>query len=288
MINVLTNKNLKDLLSKKKLNPELLMEIKTSYFLHPSRPAGGNEYYFTFSNTPNGEVFYLFTSLDEYNKCFGDDKELEPGVLYFNEFERGLYDGMLGIIINPGSDNFLIPLWPAFHIIADIKSNNEVYEDSFSYWRVYEDNDILHHYCQGKKTFKFYSKLFQVLSISKLYTLVCSQNNLDDCFKEGKLSFNETDATFYKKDSYYLMYSDLDLIIKDVKDLDGYFYYLIADAVQLAKLSFEFDYEGIILKTPEGDFTLPRKSLLKHYEIILKEYNKRENAHEFAFKLEAE
>ncbi len=133
MLNHVTNRDMKDLLSKKKLTPELLMEIKTSFFIHPSRPTDDNMFQFTYSDTPEGKVFYLFTSLDEYNKCFKDNDELQPEPWFFNSFEDALYLRMWGIIINPGSDNVLIPVWPAFHIIEDINSNNKVYERNFPF-----------------------------------------------------------------------------------------------------------------------------------------------------------
>ena len=56
--------------------------------------------------------------------------------------------------------------------------------------------------------------------------------------------------------------------------------------VEFAKLAFEFDYEGIILKTPEGDLTLPRKNLLRHYETFIKRYKHRPDANKYALKLE--
>lgn len=90
------------------------MEIKTSFFIHPSKPAGDGNYYFTYSQNDEGDDLYLYTSHEEYLKCHGDNDEVEPNFLYFNDLYDALYTEMNGIIINPSTDNFTIPVWLAF------------------------------------------------------------------------------------------------------------------------------------------------------------------------------
>lgn len=276
---------MKELLAKKRLTKELLMEIKTSFFIHPSKPADEDSYYFNYSHTCDGEVLYLFTSYDEYLKCFKDEDDLRAEFLYFNDLEPALYTKMLGVIINPASDNFLIPVWVAFHIIEDINENNKIFGGNWDEPRVFGDNKLLLDYCRGKKSFKMISNLFNYLSISTLYTPIISKENLDNYFKGDELKISDFDVSFYKEDSYYLLYTDLDLLERDLRGKEGFYYYFIADAVCLSKKSFEYDKNGIILKTPEGDFKIPRKALIKHYEKIIENYEKRKNPHEYAFKI---
>lgn len=284
MLNSITNKNLKELLSKKRLTEELLMEFKTSFFIHPSKEA--EEGFFEFTYESDGEIIYLFTSADEYMECFADNTEVTPECVYLNQLKTAVYDAFRGVVINPSSDSFFIPKTFLRHIILDIDRNNEIYEDYILPPKPFRDNRLLHDYCRGKKTFKFYANLFDYLDASTLYTLVVSDDCLDEYFKDDKLCIGEVDCSFYKINNHYVLFSDVELLTDETKDLPGYFYYLIGDAVDLARLSFEFDYEGIILKTPEGDFTLPRNLLLRHYEKIIEKYRKRENAHKFAFKVE--
>ena len=97
-------------------------------------------------------------------------------------------------------------------------------------FRSFDDNNILHVYCRGKKTFRQYTTLFDLLNTSTLYTPIYSEEYL----KEDKIIINETDVSFYKENSYYLAYSDFELLKEDLKDREGYFYYTIADMIQLA------------------------------------------------------
>ena len=60
---------------------------------------------------------------------------------------------MFGVVINPGSDNFKIPVWLVFHIIKDINENNRIYNRHFLSKNISDDNNILHNYCKGKKNF---------------------------------------------------------------------------------------------------------------------------------------
>ena len=60
---------------------------------------------------------------------------------------------MFGVVINPGSDNFKIPVWLVFHIIEDINENNRIYNRHFLSKNLSDDNNILHNYCKGKKNF---------------------------------------------------------------------------------------------------------------------------------------
>ncbi|WP_458453376.1 hypothetical protein [Methanobrevibacter sp.] len=287
MIEEIKNTNMKRLLSKKRMSVELLMELKTSLFIYPAKPAGDNNYFFHYSTVDDREVFYLFTSCEEYFKSFtGNEDGLKPIFIYLNDLDDALYSEMSGIIINPGSDDFLIPTYLAYHIIKDIEENNGIYEDYFKPVMVDKDNGLLHKYCHGKKTFKFYDKLFRYLNWSTLYSLIYSENDLNDFFVNDELNLGDVDASFFKINSHYVLYSDLNLLKDDIKGRKGYFYYLHADAVQFVQLALEFDYEGIILKTPEGDYSLPRKSLLKHYEKIINEYQRHDNTNKYAFKLE--
>ncbi len=285
MIDNVTNDNLKELLLKKKLTPELLMEIKTSFFIHPSKPAGDGKYQFTYSQDDDGENLHLYTSHEEYLKCHAEDNEVEPGFVYFNDLYDALYTEMNGIIINPSTDNFRIPVWLAYHIIEDIEENNETYENPYRPTYVFNDNNLLHKYCEGKKTFKQYPNLFSYLDASTLYTIICSDNNLDVYFNNGELKYEGMDVSFFKINSHYVLYSDMELLKDDIENQEGYCYYIVADAVQIVKKVLEFDYDGIILKTPNGEFKLPRKPLLKHYEMIIRKYINRQKQHNRAFKL---
>lgn len=77
----------------------------------------------------------------------------------------------------------------------------------------------------------------------------------------------------------------MELLKDDIENQEGYCYYIVADAVQIVKKVLEFDYDGIILKTPNGEFKLSRKPLLKHYERIIRKYINRQKQHNRAFKL---
>ena len=272
MLNLITNRNLKALLSKGKLTSELLMELKTSFFIHPSRQSGENSFQLVSSPHENGNVFHLFTSMEEYFDKSGD---LQAQAWYLDTFEKDLADDALGIIINPASDNFFIPKSIVLHIIEDIHENNMLSQPLLYKRNEYYDNGALLEYLKGKKTLRMYANLFSYFDFSKLYTPVTVEENIDD----DKISFESVES-FYKQDGYYLLFADMNRLEKDT----GCRYYAVADCLDIAKRVFEFDYNGIVLKTPEGDFTLPRKNLLRHYEAIIKSCRLRENSFAFAYK----
>ena len=278
MINSITNRNLKRLLSKGKLSPELLMELKTSLFIHPSRKADDGGYYFTYCSYGDGEILPFFTSYDEFLKCYGRDCRLEPVFWYLDAFEDDIYADTRGVIINPGSDRFFIASSVFLHILCDIETNNSSIVRGLFPPRTFERNDFLYRYLRGKKSFRQLANLFSYLDSSVVYTLITSETDLG----EGEIELKDNHYSFFKIDSYYVLYTEKDLMKNDIRK-DEHFYYMVGDAVEVMKLALEFDFEGIILKTPEGDFTIERKSLLKQYESIIRNYQKRENSHEFAY-----
>ena len=254
------------------------MELKTSLFIHPSRKADNGGYYLNYSDYENGEVLYLFTSYEEFLKCYDVKSELEAVFWYLIDFEDDFYKDTLGVIINPGSDCFFIPTSVVLHIICDIEENNFYFRDRLFPPRTFNDNRFLHDYLKGKKTLKQIANLFSYLDSAVTYTLIKSPAS----FGEGEIDLKDKNYSFFKIDSHYVIYTDKSLLKNDIND-EEYFYYMVADAVELVKLTLEFDFEGIIFKTPVGEFTIPRKSLLKQYENLIKKYQPRENPHETAY-----
>lgn len=270
-----SNANLKKLLSKGKLTPELLMEFKTSFFIHPLQKTA-EDYILTSSNHENSNVYFLFTDMNEYLKTFPTDNDSISQIFYLNEFEEEFTDEISGVVINPATDSFFIPKSVILHIIEDINENNENLTQSNPERHEDYDNNVLHDYLKGKKTLRRYSKIFSYLDFAKIYVPVIVEDNIHD----DKIPFDEVNE-FYKKDDYFLLFTDLNMLEKQIDCK----YYMVADCLDITKSVFEFDYNGIVLKTPEGDFTLERKNLLRYYGIFIKKYKLRENAHEFAYRL---
>ena len=73
-LDLINNRNLKSLLKRNYLTEESVREIKNSFFLHPSKHLGADNYEFKFTDSTYGSVFELFTSPEEYNKLYsGED-----------------------------------------------------------------------------------------------------------------------------------------------------------------------------------------------------------------------
>lgn len=280
MIEDVTNKNLKKMLSKKRLNPEMLMEFKTSYFIIATIELDNDYFRYVYENEDT--VMYLFTSMDEYRKVYGEE-EYKPDFFSLDELEDIIYRDFEGVYIDPSSDNFFLSKNLLYHIILDIKQNNK--EMRFQAFRreTWYDNTLLIKYCSGKKSLRQIPNLFQYLDACELYTVIEIHDDVPD---ESKIPLRGIKYNYFKPDSYYHLFTDTDLLKDYVSDFEGNFYYGISDVIDIVQLIFQYDFEGIILTIPDNEFVLKRDKLLKHFEKSIKYYRPRQDAREFAYKIE--
>lgn len=289
-IELISNANLKKLLKKKHLTEESVREIKTSFFIHPSTPEGEDTYSFNHANHDGFKVIELFTSLKEYNNEYEGNDEHVPLYWHFNQFENSLDDDTRGILINPSSDNFFIPSNLCFLIMDDMDDVertiefNDLEVDADDLKRLESKPNRLNDYLANKSKINYIRNLFDVLSASIVYVLYESQQSLDGHFENDMISIGDIELKYCKKDNHILVFSDKDCF-KEVMDSKSYYCYGIADLIPVIRTVFELDYNGLILKTPDNEFELPRHRLLKYWDDIVENYDHLDIASKHAFKI---
>ena len=297
-IDYINNKNLKELLLKKKFSEKTLWELKTSLFIHPAILTSDGYYERTSRDSDEGSVFEIFTSLEEYYKCYDENDEFTPDIWYLSDFSGSSFSKHDGFLINRGSDNILIPTSLARHIICDmidIKKIKELPKELIKFkhgdLKPYERpesflDDYLLKYLKNKSKITYISKFYDILNDCSLYNLVISQNSGDEFIKDGIILVDDVDSELYKKDGYIVVHTDKSLLKDEIKDKSGYFYYSNADMLILTEMVLELDYNGIIIKTPDKEFVLERHRLLKSFEDIVKAYKSYNDPYYYMFKLE--
>ena len=289
LVKLINNRNLKKLLKKKHLTKETVWEIKTSLFIHPSTDEGDDLYSFNYNVYDGRKVIELFTSLDEYDQVYKRDDYM-PLPWYFNQFEHSFDEDTEGILINPATDNFFIPYWVSVLIMEDMDEVSRTIELNAFHMDVSDlkdfkpMSDYLNEYLSGKTKITYIDRLFDVLSTSAVYVLYESEESLDGHFKGDVLSLRDVDSHYYKKDNHIMVFTDRD-DFKEVMDLKYHYCYGVADLMEVIRAVFEFDYDGVILKTPESEFELARHRLLKYWDRIVENYCPIDTAPDYGFKI---
>lgn len=289
-IELINNRNLKKLLKKKYLTEELVREIKTSFFIHPSTSQGDDLYSFNHSSHRGCKVIELFTSMDEYNRVYGNNDEYVPTFWHFNAFENSFDDDTRGILINPAGEKFFITDWVCFLIMDDMddaertimQNTRKVEADDLK--ELKSEIDYLDRYLSGKTKITYIKRLFDILGSSVVYVLYESEESLDGHFKNGMISNEDASLRYLKKDNHIMVFTDRNNF-GDVTDSRYHYYYGIADLIYVIQTVFELDYNGLILKTPENEFVLARHRLLKYWDDIVENYRSVDTASEYAFKI---
>ena len=280
-IELINNRNLKELLKKNYLTEETVREIKTSLFIHPAKLNKDGSY--TLNPNDNEEI-QLFTSLEEYNNMYSQNAEFTPFYFYFDEFPY--CENTKGTIINPETDKLFIPASLCFHIIEDMEETNRTIEfkNSIKSERPNYLQDFLNEYLENKTKITYISKLFYILDKSTVYSLISSEDSLDEYIKDNKISNDDVDFNLVKKDNYIVIFTSKNEF-KSMMEPNMHYYYVIADMIEIIKIIFELDYEGIILKAPEREFELKRHRLLKYWDNIVEDYGAYDDPLGYAFKI---
>ena len=288
----ITNHGLKKRLGKTKFNEETMHEIKTSLFIHPCIDEGNGYFSFTYSKYYDESVLELFTSLEEYYMYYKNNEDVIPIPWHFNDFEDSFLEDTSGVLINRCSDNVFIPKSLYFHIAWDIdmrenmvKFNKDFADNlSNSFKDEYISINRLYAYLKGKSSIKYIDKFYDILNNFHLFNLICSKNSLDNLSEDGAIPIRDINVKVYNEGGYVVVFTDKSLF-EDINQDYGYLYYSHSDMYILTKLVLEFDYEGIILRTPDNDFVLKRHRLLKYFDKICENYRSNEELMNFVFKL---
>ena len=289
-IELISNVNLKKLLKRNYLTEETVMEIKTSFFIHPSTSEGDGLYSFNYTPYEDGNVIELFTSLDEYERSYGDNDDYVPLYWYFNQFEKSFDEDTKGILINPQTDNFFISDWVSFLIMDDMDDVNRTVKlntikiDAGDLKDLKPKIDYLDEYLKNKSKITYIDRLFDILSDSVVYILYESEKSLDDYFNDDMLSLRDVNTHYYKKDNHIMVFTDRN-DLKNVMDSKYHYCYGVADLIAVIQTIFELDYDGFILKTPETEFELARHRLLKYWDRIVEKYRHHNIAADYAFRI---
>lgn len=289
-IELLNNRNMKGLLKKKCLTEELVREIKTSFFIHPSTEEEDGLYAFNYNNYADRKVIELFTSLEEYNKVYSDNEDYVPLYWYFNQFEHSFDEDTKGMMIDPASDEFFIPDNVCFLIMDDIDDTNrtiklnEMDVDSEDLKELESKRGYVTEYLANKTKVTYIPKLFNILSRSILYVLYESDEPLNKYFENDRIPIDDVNFHYHKKDNHIIVFTDKN-DFKDEMNSNSHYTYGISDLICIIQTIFELDYEGLILKTPENEFILARHRLLKYWDSIVENYDHIGVASEYAFKI---
>ena len=291
-IESITNKNLLELLKKKKFTEKTVWELKVALFIHLYRfNEEKDQWEVTISKDGDFDVVNIFTSLEEYYKCYDDENNVKAFEVKLNSFDHADVDYF---VIDPKGINKTIPKSLAFHIMEDIAEREDNVD--FNYRLHYNDFDndrtkaydcdILYQYLNKKSKITYIKNLFDYLEIVELYNLVFSYDSLDEYFKDDSFTIENNMCEIYKKEGYIVVFTEKSLFESEIKDKSKYFYYSKADMYIITEIVLELDYSGIILKTPENEFKLERHRLLKYFDDIINSYHLRDNFLNNVYKLE--
>lgn len=213
----------------------------------------------------------LFTDLDEFRKFYKND-DIE---VLNNSFE--LYQNILktsdieGYILNPSSEKYLFKkefilgiknMPKTSFYTTDAYSSDELKE-------IYEsiDNSDLEDFIQNPLNIGDYELLFEKLSNSKLLTMMQSDFDLKDYFKDGVINQQETSplASMYMDNvggRYATIFSGREKIAE--VNTTKYKYAQLVNLATLVNFVLTEDMEGIILNPGSDSVLISRQNLLKY------------------------
>lgn len=276
-----------------------IFELKVSNLFIPCIYDGEELIYETLILEDDGLVLLpLFTSEDEFYKCYSEGSDYKP---LENEFE--IYAGIVneedidGIVIDVGGVNARIPQDMVEFAEADfsISFDDIKTRSKKEIKKVYKtiNNKSLIRFIRNKSNENNFEGLMVELSNSDLLNLVVSHDCLDEFAKNGVINAKDVGGfSLYAIDDgdafYGALFTDKDAILNAIPEDDVLSYY-----AQLTKVSAMFDFvlrndmDGVIINPNTDDFVIPRSEFLSQasgIELVVEDQSFR-NCLDYAFLL---
>lgn len=248
----------------------LINEFRYSNLYIPAKRKDGKLNFIIYEDEQE-KVTPLFTDLDEFQKFYRDD---EVEVLN-NSFE--LYRNILrttdieGYILNPASEKYLFKKEFILAIENIPKTSfyttNPYSEEELA--EIYDsiDNEGLESFTQNPANVGDWEGLFEMLSSSRLLTLMVSDFDLTSKASGGMISQKQTGplASMHFDNiggRYATVFSSKEKL--NQVPTSKFRYGQIVNLATLVNFVLSEDMEGIILNPSSGDVLIPRSVLLKY------------------------
>ena len=212
----------------------------------------------------------LFTDPDEFRKFFKDEEDIE---LMQNSFE--LYQNVLktsdieGYVLNPATEKYVF----TEEFILEIKN---IPKTNFYSTNAYtaeelkklkdERNDKLEEFIENPQNIGDYEALFELMSDSRLLTMMVSDVDLSSRAKDGIISMMDSGplAQMYT-DNVGGTYATLFSSEEKMKEVDTtkFRYSQVVNLAMLVNFVLSEDMEGIILNPQSDNVLIPRVRLLR-------------------------
>ena len=213
----------------------------------------------------------LFTDKDEFRKFFKDEDDIE---LMQNSFE--LYQNVLktsdieGYVLNPATEKYVFTK----EFILEIRHIPKTNFYSTRGYTVDElrqlkdtPNDELERFIENPNNIGDYEALFELMSQSRLLTMMVSDVDLSPRAKDGVISMMDSGplAQMYIDNvggTYATIFSREEKIRK--VETDKFRYSQVVNLAMLVNFVLSEDMEGIVLNPDTDNVLIPRVTLLKY------------------------
>lgn len=213
----------------------------------------------------------LFTDLDEFNKFFKNDTDIEIMQNPFEVYQNILKSSDLeGYILNPSSEKYLFR--KEFILsIKNIPKTNYFCLDAYSSDELMQmknqTNNSLEDFIKNPNNIGNFEGLFEEFSKSVLLTLMVSDVDLAQYAKDGVISMTDSGPLAQMHvdkvgGEYATIFSSEDKI-KQVKT-DKFKYSQVVNLSMLVNFVLSEDMDGIILNLDSDNVLISRQTLLKY------------------------
>lgn len=253
------------------LTLRLIHEFRYSNLHIPAKRDEFNLNFIIYEDDRGLRLTPLFTDVDEFNKFFKGEDDIE---LMQNSFE--LYRNVLmtsdieGYVLNPATERYVFTKEFILEI-KNIPKTNFYATDTYTADELKEmsrtENVDLEMFIENPQNIGDYEALFEKLSKSTLLTMMVSDEDLSIKAKDGVISMMDSGplAQMYTDrvgGVYATIFSGTQKIKK--AETDRFRYCQVVNLSMLVNFVLSEDMEGIILNPGSDNVLIPRVTLLKY------------------------
>ena len=253
------------------LTLRLIHEFRYSNLYIPAKRENFTLNFIIYEDDNGLKLTPLFTDVDEFNKFFKDEEDIE---LMQNSFE--LYQNILktsdieGYILNPATEKYVFTK----EFIMEIRNVPKTNFYSTNTYTVDElkrmkdsANGGLEAFIENPNNIGDYEALFEMMSRSSLLTMMVSDVDLAPMASDGVISMMDSGplAQMYTDNVggvYATLFSSEDKM-KQV-ETDRFRYSQVVNLAMLVNFVLSEDMDGIILNPQSDNVLIPRITLLKY------------------------
>ena len=253
------------------LTLRLIHEFRYSNLYIPAKRENFTLNFIIYEDDSGLKLTPLFTDVDEFNKFFKDEEDIE---LMQNSFE--LYRNILktsdieGYILNPATEKYVFTK----DFIMEIRNIPKTNFYSTNTYTIEElkrlkdsRNEALEGFIENPNNIGDYEALFEMMSRSSLLAMMVSDVDLAPMAKDGVISMMDSGplAQMYTDNVggvYAAIFSGEDKM-KEVTT-DRFRYSQVVNLAMLVNFVLSEDMDGIILNPQSDNVLIPRATLLRY------------------------